>query len=147
MIAQKVILPTVAVFIENPSSESRRVELPANPIFTQVLAKELVPFVEKQLNIKTKERIIGGSSYGGLSSAYTVLNYPNVFSKALILSGSFWWQPKGTPSEQSHYIAQQFIQKKNYHSVFSSVQVFMKAGNRLFVSGRIILHRITLNFA
>ncbi|HGO5809002.1 TPA: alpha/beta hydrolase [Mannheimia haemolytica] len=85
MIVQKVILPTVAVFIENPSSESRRVELPANPIFTQVLAKELVPFVEKQLNIKTKERIIGGSSYGGLSSA--------------------------------------------------------------FVSGRIILHRITLNFA
>ncbi len=128
MIAQKVILPTVAVFIENPSSESRRVELPANPIFTQVLAKELVPFVEKQLNIKTKERIIGGSSYGGLSSAYTVLNYPNVFSKALILSGSFWWQPKGTPSEQSHYIAQQFIQKEKLPLCFFISAGFYESG-------------------
>lgn len=129
MIAQKVIPPTVAIFIENPSSESRRIELPANPIFTQVLAKELVPFVEKQLNIKAKERIISGSSYGGLSSAYTVLNYPNVFSKALILSGSFWWQPKGIPSEQSHYIAQQFIQKEKLPLCF-----FISAG--FYESGR-----------
>ncbi|HGO5814234.1 TPA: alpha/beta hydrolase-fold protein [Mannheimia haemolytica] len=128
MIAQKVIPPTVAVFIENPSSESRRVELPANPIFTQALAEELVPFVEKQLNISAKERIIGGSSYGGLSSAYTVLNYPNVFSKALILSGSFWWNPKGTPSEQSHYIAQQFIQKEKLPLCFFISAGFYESG-------------------
>ncbi|EXI61995.1 short-chain isoprenyl diphosphate synthase [Mannheimia granulomatis] len=129
MIAQKVIPPTVAVFIENPSSESRRIELPANPIFTKILAEEIVPFAEKSIGVKAKERIISGSSYGGLSSAYTALNYSHIFNKALILSGSFWWSPKNTPSENSHYIAHQFAIKEKLPVCF-----FISAG--FYESGR-----------
>ncbi|MFA9500756.1 alpha/beta hydrolase-fold protein [Mannheimia sp. E30BD] len=129
MITQKVIPPTVAIFIENASSESRRVELPANPIFTQVLAEEIVPFAEKSIGMEAKERIISGSSYGGLSSAYTVLNYSYLFNKALILSGSFWWNPKNTPSENSHYIAHEFAIKEKLPVCF-----FISAG--FYESGR-----------
>lgn len=123
MIAQEVIPLTIAVFIENPSNESRSVELTANPIFTKVLAERLVPFVEKNLQLNIKERVIGGSSYGGLATAYTVLSYSNIFNKALILSGSFWWHPQGTQPEQSNYIATQFVQKEKLPICF-----FMSAG-------------------
>lgn len=129
MIAQNVIPATVAIFIENPSTESRRIELPANPAFTQVLADEIVPFAEKSMNVKAKERIIGGSSYGGLASAYTVLHYSNIFNKALILSGSFWWSPPNTPNEQSNYIAHEFATKEKLPICF-----FISAG--FYESGR-----------
>lgn len=128
MIAQKVIPPTVAIFIENPSSESRRMELPANPIFTQILAEEIVPFAEKSIGVKAKERIISGSSYGGLSSAYTMLNYSHLFKKALILSGSFWWNPKNTPSENSNYIAYEFARKEKLPVCFFITAGFYEGG-------------------
>ncbi|QIW16898.1 short-chain isoprenyl diphosphate synthase [Pasteurellaceae bacterium RH1A] len=123
MIAQGLIPPLVTVLIENPSQEARRTELPANPAFAEVLVQELVPFAEKSANFTAFERIIGGSSFGGLASAYTVLNYPQVFNKALILSGSFWWKPKETVSENSHYIAHQFAVKPKMPLCF-----FMSAG-------------------
>ncbi|MGF7453214.1 alpha/beta hydrolase-fold protein [Pasteurella bettyae] len=128
MIAQGIIPPTIAVFIENPSNESRQIELSANPTFTEVLAEELVPFVEKTIRVKAKERIVGGSSYGGLAAAYTVLNYSNVFNKALILSGSFWWHPKGTPSAQSHYIAHEFVTKEKLPLCFFISAGFYESG-------------------
>ncbi|WP_424405191.1 alpha/beta hydrolase-fold protein [Pasteurella sp. PK-2025] len=123
MIAEKVIPPVVAVFIENPSMQTRAQELPPNPKFAQAITQELLPFVEKQIPLQVKQRIIAGSSYGGLASAYLSLHSPQLFQRALILSGSFWWHPKGTPSSESHFIAHQFAQREKLPLCF-----FISAG-------------------
>ena len=113
LIATQKIPPIVAVFIENPSVQSRTKELTANSKFAEILAEKIVPFVEKQQKINAKTRIIAGSSYGGLAAAYVPLNHSDVFANALVLSGSFWWSPPNTPQEQSNYIAYRYATQPN----------------------------------
>ncbi|MGX3021348.1 esterase family protein [Ursidibacter sp. B-7004-1] len=129
MIAEKVIPPITVVFIENPSSQARASELPPNSIFANVLVQELVPFIEKSAHIQASNRIIAGASYGGLAAAYVALQHSNIFSNALIMSGSFWWHPKDTKGEDSHFIASEYIKQNKLPICF-----FMSAG--YFESGR-----------
>ncbi len=57
--------------------------------------EELLPFLRLQFNIvNIKEMAFAGFSLGGLSALDIVWNYPEVFSKAAIFSGSFWWRDK-----------------------------------------------------
>ncbi|MBV6540432.1 DUF3327 domain-containing protein [Ursidibacter maritimus] len=129
MIAEKVIPPIAVVFIENPSSQARSSELPPNPIFANVLAQELVSFIEKSAHIQASNRIIAGASYGGLAAAYIALKHSNIFSNALIMSGSFWWHPKDTKAEDNHFIASEYIKQNKLPLCF-----FMSAG--YFENGR-----------
>lgn len=101
------IAPTVAVFIDNPSSQTRATELPPNPTFAKMLAEELYPRVTQQLGINpsAKRTALIGSSYGGLAAAYVAIEYPHRFGNVLVMSGSFWWKPDGTPSEQNNAMA------------------------------------------
>ncbi|TYG35426.1 DUF3327 domain-containing protein [Lonepinella koalarum] len=94
LIAQGKIPPTVAVFIDNPTTQARRTELPPNPNFANMLATELYPWVSQQLGIKiaAKHTALAGSSFGGLATAYIANQYPDIFGNALVLSGSFWWK-------------------------------------------------------
>ena len=96
MIAAKVIPPLVAVFIDNPSSEKRSIELPCNSHFAQFLAEELLPWLHDRYSITNdpNETIIAGSSYGGLAAAFAAFSYPNIFGKVLCQSAAFWWKPE-----------------------------------------------------
>ncbi|MDG2948005.1 alpha/beta hydrolase-fold protein [Bisgaard Taxon 10/6] len=107
MIAAQKIPPAVAVFIDNPSVESRHQELPPNSLFTRMLAKELYPWITQQLHIKTSPNrtALIGSSFGGLAASYVAAKYPELFGNVLAMSGSFWWYKPDTPSEQKNYIA------------------------------------------
>jgi predicted alpha/beta superfamily hydrolase len=49
--------------------------------FIDFLEKELFPFIEKNYNVKTDERCLGGYSYGGLFSVYVMLTRPDLFTK------------------------------------------------------------------
>ena len=94
------IPPIAAVFIDHAGGDSRRTELPANPRFADMLAQELIPFVERQTGLKHNGRrsVLAGSSYGGLAAAYAASRQPQYFSGVLPMSGSFWWHP---PTQQS----------------------------------------------
>lgn len=57
------------------------------------IVEELKPYIDKNyrtLPDKANTGIIG-SSLGGLSSFYIIGKYPAVFSKAGVISASFWW--------------------------------------------------------
>ena len=63
--------------------------------YVKFLAETLKPYIDK--NFRTKpERFntgIGGSSLGGLISLYAGLMYPEIFSRLMIFSPSFWVDP------------------------------------------------------
>jgi len=45
-------------------------------------------------NITADDRLIGGSSLGGIMAAYTLSAYPAIFSKAIVFSPAFWINPQ-----------------------------------------------------
>lgn len=60
--------------------------------YAAFIVETLKPYVDKKFRTKP-HRIhtgIGGSSMGGLISAYTAITYPQVFSKWMIFSPSLW---------------------------------------------------------
>jgi enterochelin esterase-like enzyme len=118
LISEKRIPPMVAVFIGNGPGDARDRELPCNPIFADFLVSELLPWAHGLYNITTDPRqvVVGGSSYGGLASAYVGLRHPETFGNVLSQSGSFHWIPqKGENSSNSqadsepNWVAKQFI--------------------------------------
>jgi hypothetical protein len=67
LIAEKRIAPTIGVFIDNASRQSRGVELPPNPTFAKMMATELKPWVEGKLNLSfdAKHTLAGLSANQG----------------------------------------------------------------------------------
>ncbi|MGI3129542.1 enterochelin esterase [Halopseudomonas pachastrellae] len=95
------IPPMAAVLVGNPDRASRATELPGNPAFADFLAMELLPWLQSRLPISraAEDRIVAGSSFGGLAAAYVAMRHPERFGKVLSQSGSFWWSPEGEPPQ------------------------------------------------
>ncbi len=64
--------------------------------YMQFIVETLKPYIDK--NYKTlsdrNNSYIMGSSLGGLISFYGIMKYKNVFSKAVVMSPSFWFSEK-----------------------------------------------------
>lgn len=118
----KKITQTIAVFIDNPTYNSRSIELPPNKKFADFMAKELFPFVKEKFKLKHKasSTILTGSSYGGLASAYVAFEYPEIFAKVLSQSGSFWWDRKPNKS--------QWLTKKYKEASKKNIEFYLNAG-------------------
>ena len=58
--------------------------------FLQVLKKEIIPFVDRNYKTNT-DRGIAGHSFGGLFTAYTLFQAPELFNRYLISSPSLDW--------------------------------------------------------
>lgn len=111
LIASGAIPPVTAVFVANPTPDSRGVELACNPAFADMLAQELLPWVRGQAAVVADPRqtVLAGSSFGGLISACAALRHPQIFGAVLSQSGSFWWEPKGAekPVDGRGWVARQ----------------------------------------
>ncbi len=78
-----------------------------------------MPWVRRSYNVTADPRhvTIGGSSYGGLGSAYAAFRHPETFGNVLSQSGSYWWTPPADPSQPANpnadaeptYVAQLFV--------------------------------------
>ena len=92
MIKEGKIEPMIAVMIDNPTKTSRNTELPINFEFKRFIIDELVPDIRKKYNASPdpNRNIIGGISYGGLAASFIAFYHPDIFSKVLSQSGSFW---------------------------------------------------------
>lgn len=92
-VARRLQRPITAIFIDNPSREARSTELPPNPRLADMMATELQPLVQRLTGLPRDpaHTIVGGSSYGGLASAWVALRHPEVFGNVLSMSGSYWW--------------------------------------------------------
>jgi enterochelin esterase family protein len=114
LIASQKIMPLVAILIHNESQATRNRELGCDAIFTDFLAKELVPWARKnyRLSLNPKQTIVAGASLGGVSAAYCALRYPEVFGNVLSQSGAFWhypgWPGKEAAVNETGWLARQF---------------------------------------
>lgn len=98
LIAQSVIPPVIAVFIDprnpdNIGSNRRMTEYTGNLNFANFIGEELV--TEIDANYKTSanpsDRIILGTSLGGLNSAFIALEKPSVFGNIAMHSPALWY--------------------------------------------------------
>lgn len=91
---QNKIAPAHYLLIPSIKGEYRWKELSCSEIFWQQLVSELLPQTEEILR-ETKSSfsfsMVAGQSLGGLSALYASLIFPDIFPKAISISGSYWW--------------------------------------------------------
>lgn len=117
LIAASKIPPLVALFVGNPSQQTRSNELPPNPQFAEFLVKELMPWVRAHYAVTTDPglTVVAGSSYGGIAATYAGLRHPEIFGNVLCQSGSFWWAPdhkmgqNNEATTETAWLAKEFI--------------------------------------
>jgi len=65
--------------------------------YTEFVRHELLPYIQKHYRVtdRAAEAAFAGFSLGGLSAFDLVWNNPELFRKAGVFSGSFWWRSKG----------------------------------------------------
>ncbi|CAN5510149.1 hypothetical protein BH10BAC4_BH10BAC4_22780 [soil metagenome] len=68
--------------------------------YSDYIITELIPYLSYKYPISesVSDRVMAGYSLGGLSAIDIVWNHPEVFGKAGIFSGSFWWRKRDTRS-------------------------------------------------
>lgn len=99
--------PAVYVLIDMIDMAHRNNELPCNPDFWLAVQEELLPLVKQRtpFSDRADRTVVAGQSFGGLSSLYAALNWPQRFGCVLSQSGSYWWPHRGG-QQQGLLIAQ-----------------------------------------
>lgn len=92
LITEQKIADSWFVFVSMESVEARWKECPCHPPFAQFIARELLPWLERQHpEIRgVRQRVLVGLSYTGLAAAFIAKEFPGVFQKVISQSGSFW---------------------------------------------------------
>lgn len=93
--------PAVYVLIDAIDTEHRSRELPCNPEFWLAVQEELLPRVKTTapFSDRADRTVVAGQSFGGLSSLYAGLNWPQRFGCVLSQSGSYWWPHRGAQQD------------------------------------------------
>lgn len=90
-------------------------------IFLEFIIKELIPFVERNYRVSRTERGLGGYSYGGLFTLFSLFNHPEAFN----------WYFAGSPSlEYDNGIL--FQQETDFAAKHTNLdaRVFMSVGGK-----------------
>lgn len=95
------LLPAVYVLIDVIDTAHRSRELPCNPDFWLAVQEELLPQVKSMapFSDRADHTVVAGQSFGGLSSLYAGLNWPQRFGCILSQSGSYWWPHRGAQQD------------------------------------------------
>lgn len=93
--------PAVYLLIDVIDTAHRSRELPCNPDFWLAVQDELLPQVNNiaPFSDRPDRTVVAGQSFGGLSSLYAGLNWPQRFGCILSQSGSYWWPHRGAPQD------------------------------------------------
>ena len=62
--------------------------------YGRMLLDELKPLIDAKYRTLPEQTAIGGSSLGGLVSAYLALQHPEAFKAAAVMSPSVWWDKR-----------------------------------------------------
>ena len=95
ILQENKIRPAHLVFVE---PKNRLKEYGFNDNYQNFITKELIPFIDKELNT-TSERITLGASLGGLVSATLAIKNPELFTTVISQSGAFL----GSPSQKKFH--------------------------------------------
>lgn len=73
------------------------------PKFIEFIEKELVPFMELNYQASPNDRVLMGSSLGGLFTLYTLFNHPHIFNKYVLTSPELGWENSITDTYEKNY--------------------------------------------
>ncbi|HXQ10526.1 MAG TPA: alpha/beta hydrolase-fold protein [Caulobacteraceae bacterium] len=95
LLADGRIKPVVAVFIDNPTPDSRNLELPCNESFARFVEEELLPWLRGRYRISDSpaDHFVTGASYGGLAAMWFGYRLPHLFGNVISQAASLWWGP------------------------------------------------------
>ncbi|WP_435929417.1 enterochelin esterase [Dryocola sp. BD613] len=127
----------VYVLIDIIDNEHRSRELPCNPDFWLAVQEELLPRLGEYAawNNNPQTTVVAGQSFGGLSSLYAGLRWPETFGCVLSQSGSYWW-PKRDPQAQDGLLIRQ-LQEGQIRP--EPLRIYLEAGIR-----EPLIHRVNL---
>lgn len=60
--------------------------------FLNVIANEIIPFVDREYRTDPSYRVLTGTSFAGLFSAYAAVERPGLFQAHVACSPSLWWR-------------------------------------------------------
>jgi enterochelin esterase-like enzyme len=127
MIADGSIPPLIVLGINagiKDGQDQRNNELTANPMYMEYLHDELLPWFTSTYNISSDpdQRVIAGSSFGGLFSAYFAFNHPETVANVISQSGSFHW---GRQEDEFSY---EWLIREFAFAERKPVSIFMEVG-------------------
>ncbi|NTX68911.1 enterochelin esterase [Lelliottia amnigena] len=119
--------PAVYVLIDVIDTAHRSRELPCNPDFWLAVQEELLPQIQALTPFGTRadRTVVAGQSFGGLSSLYAALNWPQRFGCVLSQSGSYWWPHRGADQD-----GQLIEQLKAGEKSATGLRIVLEAGRR-----------------
>ncbi|AKL13122.1 TPA: enterochelin esterase [Kluyvera intermedia] len=125
--AQGLLPPAVYVLIDVIDMAHRSQELPCNSDFWLAVQQELLPHVRSTIPFSDDagRTVVAGQSFGGLSSLYAALNWPQRFGCVLSQSGSFWWPTRD--GQQDGLIIEQL---KRGELTAQGLRIVLEAGVR-----------------
>jgi len=87
----EVIPPTALLFVSHVNSQSRHLDYVCNERYADFIARDAVAWVRERCALQAGGHMICGLSLSGLQAAFTACRHPEVFSRVLCQSASFWW--------------------------------------------------------
>lgn len=89
-----LIRPCAVVLVDSLGQE-RYQELLCNPVFSQMLVDELMPWLRQRYPLSRDPRdvALAGESFGGLCAAWTALHHPTAIGNAIIQSPACGYHP------------------------------------------------------
>lgn len=99
-------------------------------LYRQFILEELLPYIHSRYNhLVFNETAFAGFSLGGLSALDLAWNYPDVFTKVGVFSGSLWWRSKDKKdkdfSEANDRLMHRQIRQGKYNA---NLKFFFEAG-------------------
>jgi enterochelin esterase family protein len=87
------IEPMSCLFISHQDAEARHHDYTCSDPYADFIAKDVMRWMQQHSGIFSPgNHLIAGVSLSGLQAVYTSLSYPQIFSRTLSQSGSFWWE-------------------------------------------------------
>lgn len=128
LIAAGRLPPTAAIFITNPSNQTRNRELPPNDNLARFLAEELMPWAKAQgIHAAASHTVIAGASYGGLAATWAGFTHPQLFGNVYSQSGSFWWAPD-SDTDDSYSRPAEWLTQRFANSPRLPLRLHLEAG-------------------
>jgi len=127
LIAEGLIPPLIVLGIDAGKKDGktqRNDEFTCNPEFMKFLNDELLPWFTSKYSVSRdpNQRIIAGSSFGGLFSMYFAFNNPKTVAHVLSQSGSFHW---GRNQDEIKY---EWLIREFAFSEKRPITIFMEVG-------------------
>jgi enterochelin esterase family protein len=123
-----VLPPAVYVLIDVIDNATRSSELPCNAQFWLAVQEELLPHLRTvtRWNENPETTVVAGQSFGGLSSLYAALHWPEQFGCVLSQSGSYWW-PRRENNQQGGQLIRQL---EDGLACEKPLRIYLEAGVR-----------------